>query len=86
MNSLIAQLSPTSYHFTWLFSKYSPQHPAIRMLIVCVLPLMSETKFHTHTKTTDKIVVLCTARSLLMPVRIIHIRFSATRRAIPGGV
>jgi hypothetical protein len=45
MKYLIMQFSSTSCHFISLRSKYSPQTPS-----VYVLPLMSETKFHTHTE------------------------------------
>jgi hypothetical protein len=30
MKLLIMQFSPTSYHFIPLWSKYSPQHPALK--------------------------------------------------------
>jgi hypothetical protein len=43
------QFPPTSYHFIPLQSKYSPQHPVFRYPH-CVLSLVSENKFHTHTK------------------------------------
>jgi len=42
---IIIQSSPASCHFLPLKSKYSPQMPWIY-----VLPLVWETKFHTHTK------------------------------------
>jgi hypothetical protein len=44
MELLIMQFSPTSYHFIPLRSKYSPTPSAY------VPPLMSETMFHTHTR------------------------------------
>jgi hypothetical protein len=46
------QSSPASCHFLSLRSKYSPQHPVLKHRPICVLPLVWETKFHTHTKTT----------------------------------
>jgi hypothetical protein len=43
------QLSSLSYYFSPLRSKYS-QHPVLKYpQSTYVLPLMSETKFHTHT-------------------------------------
>jgi hypothetical protein len=50
----IMQLSPTSYYFILLLSKYSPQHPVIKYF-QSVLPLTSEVKFHTHSKLQAKL-------------------------------
>jgi hypothetical protein len=47
----IMQFSPSLHYFIPLRSKYSPQHPVLKHPhSVCALPLMLETKFHTHTK------------------------------------
>jgi hypothetical protein len=47
MKLLIMQFSPISHHYISLSPKYFPQHPA-QTPLVCVFPLMLETKFHTH--------------------------------------
>jgi hypothetical protein len=47
----IMPFSPASYYIIPLVSKYS-QTPS-----VCVLPLGSETKFHTHMKLQAKLVL-----------------------------
>jgi hypothetical protein len=43
------QFSPASCHFSSLQSKYSPWHPVLKHSVY-VPPLMSQTKFHTHTE------------------------------------
>jgi hypothetical protein len=51
---LTMQFSPASCHFLPLSRKYLPQHPVLsRTPSACVLPLMSETRFHIHTKSCD---------------------------------
>jgi len=47
---LIMPLSLASCLFFPLTSKYSPQDPVLSTPAVCVLPLVWEIKFHTHTK------------------------------------
>jgi hypothetical protein len=44
------QSSPAFCYFLPLRSKYSPQHPVFKYPQIYVLPLVWETKFHTHTK------------------------------------
>jgi hypothetical protein len=51
----IMQLSPTSYHFIPLRSKYYPQHPILKHLRFMFFPSCQETKFHTHTKLQAKL-------------------------------
>jgi hypothetical protein len=46
----IMQFSPISRHLIPLRSKNSVQHPVLNHPQYMVLPLMSETKFQTHTK------------------------------------
>jgi hypothetical protein len=41
--------SPASYHFLPLRYRYSPQHPVLKHP-QCVLPLVWQTQFHTHTE------------------------------------
>jgi hypothetical protein len=51
---LITQASPASCHFLLLWSKYSLQH-LFSNTPVYVLPLVRETKLHTHTKQQVKL-------------------------------
>jgi hypothetical protein len=57
MKLLVAQFSLPSYYYIPLQSKYSPQHPLLKYL-VCVLALMQETNFHTHTKLKAKFLLI----------------------------
>jgi hypothetical protein len=47
---LIMQSSPASCHFLPLRTKYSPQCPVLKHCQPMLVPLVWETKFHTHTK------------------------------------
>jgi hypothetical protein len=49
----IMQISPASYYFIPLLSKYSPQHPVLKQAYF--LPLMTEITFHTYTKLQEKL-------------------------------
>jgi hypothetical protein len=49
MKLLVMQFSPHSCHIIVLWSKYS-LNTKFSNNLVCVIPLLSETKFHTHTK------------------------------------
>jgi hypothetical protein len=51
MKLLSMQFSPTSCHFISPV-KYFPQHPVLKHP---QSPLMSETKFHTHTELQEKL-------------------------------
>jgi hypothetical protein len=54
MKLLIIHSSPTSYYFTPLQSKYPHSAACSQILSVDVLNLMSESKFHIHTKLQAK--------------------------------
>jgi hypothetical protein len=43
------QFFPSSCHFTPLRSKYSSKHPVVKTPSICVLPLVWQNTFHTHT-------------------------------------
>jgi hypothetical protein len=45
MKLLIMQSSPVSCHFLPLMSKYSPQHPVLKIPSIYASPLVGETKF-----------------------------------------
>jgi hypothetical protein len=53
MQLFVTQFSSPSHHFILLWSKYSSRQPS-----VYVLPLLSETMFHTHTEPQGKTVAL----------------------------
>jgi hypothetical protein len=65
MELLVIQFSPASYCFIPLRPIYSPSAPSSQIPLVCVLPLMSETKFHTHMKlqTKSKFCIFLDSRS-----------------------
>jgi hypothetical protein len=59
MKLLIIQFSPTSYHFSLLQSRYSPQHPVLKTSSVYVPPLMSRDQVSHPYSTTGKIILSC---------------------------